>query len=125
MRKSSRKEFIVSENRVNCDRNYPTTFFTAYTNPSEDYPTPVYLLPSSEKTTIYSNNMFAYNWHSINGYFYGSKIARNYSSAIYYTTEYEPFRGWHISEYTVTPPAGNWTGNVIYVKSHKGVYGKS
>ncbi|CAB4044351.1 Hypothetical predicted protein, partial [Paramuricea clavata] len=118
-KKSSGKEYTVSENGVDCDRNYPMSFFTAQTIPTDDYPTPVYLFSSSESTWLGSNNIDAYNKLSVNGYFYVSKIARNYSSAIYYTMEYDPFRGWYIPEYTTTPLDGNWTGNVVYVKSHK------
>lgn len=120
MKKSTRKEYTVSENKVNCDRNYPTSFFTAHTIPSEDYPTPVYIFSSLVTTWLGSNNIDAYNILSINGYFYVSQIAR--SSAIYYTMEYDPLRGWYIPEYTATPMDGNWTGNVVYVKSHEGVY---
>jgi hypothetical protein len=123
MKKSSRKEFTVSENGVDCDLNYPTSYFTAHTIPSEDYPTPMYLFSRSGHTwlDITMNEFFRY----IIGYFYVNEIApKNSSAIIYYRMKYySDYRS--ISEITTTPLDGNWTGNVVHVKSYRSMYGKS
>ena len=59
----------------------------------------------------------------LSGYFYVSDSLQKDSSAIYYSMNKEYFQ--NIVEFTPTRPDGNWTGNVVYVKSHEDRKGKS
>ena len=88
------------------------------TIPSKNYPKPMYWF-SEEFYTFLSSNMED-DVNSLSGYFYVSDTSQKNSSAIYYNIE-DGF----ITEFAPTRPDGNWTGNVVYVKSHDGRKGKA
>ncbi len=110
------KQYKVSDNGVNCNRNYLTSRFTARTFPSKDYPKPMYLFSSSSHMTLSDNidDAFVY----LTGYFYVSETSKENTSAIYYRIG-NGKNGRYMEEFSTTSPDGNWTGNVVYVISHQ------
>ena len=107
------EEELINEDGINCDAVYSRkSSFTAYTVPSQEYPIPMYIFKDYFSSSLESN--LETPLYDLFGYFYISKTPKKNSSAIYYER-----KTWYSWSYSTTPPAANWTGNVVYVKSHR------
>ena len=113
--KRNEKEYIISDNGINCNLNNLALHFTATTIPTKKYPKPMYLFFSPSQPPISSNMEDASK--RLSGYFYVSDTLQKNSPAIYYSIKKNIYKNPYIADFTLTRPDGNWTGNVMYVKS--------
>jgi hypothetical protein len=101
---------------MNCDQNHQSSRFTAMMIPSKEYPKPMYLFTRYSLTSMSSN--MEDNLNYLFGYFYVSETPHENSSAAYYSVEKSAYLNF-LTEFSSTRPAGNWTGNVMYLRSHE------
>ena len=114
-RKTFLKEYEISKDGISCNL-YPSSYFTAQITPSPEYPVPLFIYLDTHHITLSRNKDDSLG--NVLGYFYASISPHTNSSAIYYIINKDKY-GEYISEFGCTPPEGNWTGNVLYVKSHE------
>ena len=114
-RKTFPKEYEISKDGRSCNL-YPSSYFIARVSPSPEYPVPFFIYIDSHHMTLSGKRDDSLG--NLFGYFYVSITWHANTSAIYYVIDKDKY-GKYISEFRSSPPQGNWTGNVVYVRSHE------